>query len=62
MKERAPKMCITCQHYKSFYCCVQNNRYISYLECDKKNSCKQYRLNDKYRRGGEWYNSRPDKK
>ena len=55
-------MCITCQHYKSFYCCVQNNRYISYLECDKKNSCKQYRLNDKYRRGGEWYNSRPDKK
>jgi len=62
MKERVPKMCITCQHYKSFCKCDTDGHYIGYLQSEELTRCSYYSLDEKYRRGGIWYNSRPDKK
>lgn len=61
MKERVPKMCITCQHYEPYHCTVDDH-YIGYLHCDELTKCRAYRLDEKYRRGGVWYDSRPEKK
>ena len=60
MKERVPKMCITCKNYKETYECGIDDSYIGYLYCDIPTKCKEYRLMDEYKRGGKWYDSRKD--
>ena len=60
MKERVDRMCITCQYYEPLHC-TKDDHYIGYLYCDMLTKCKDYRLDKKYRRGGEWYDSRPEK-
>ena len=61
MKEPVPKMCITCQHYELYHCTL-NDGYIGYLYCSELTKCKAWRLHENYKKGGKWYDSRPERK
>lgn len=61
MKERMPKMCVTCQNYEPYHCTLDDS-YIGYVYCEELTKCRHWRLNEKYKPGGEWYDSRPDKR
>ena len=61
LKERVPHMCITCKHYEPYHCTL-NDRYIGYLCCDEPTKCKAWRLSDDYKKGGKFYEDRPEKK
>lgn len=61
MKERVDRICITCQHYKPMCRCTVDNHYIGYIYCDIPTKCTEYRLHENYKRGGKWYDSRPEK-
>jgi len=60
MKEQVPKMCITCKHYEPYHCTL-TDAYIGYLYCDEPTKCSAWRLRDEYKKGGKWYDSRPEK-
>ena len=60
MKERMPHMCVTCQHYEPYHCTL-NDGYIGYLYVQEPTKCKAWRLHENYKKGGKWYDSRPDK-
>jgi hypothetical protein len=60
MKERVARICITCQYYKPYYCEIDGST-IGYLYCQEPTKCRYYRLHENYKRGGKWYNLRPDK-
>ena len=61
LKERVPHMCITCKHYEPYHCTL-NDGYIGYLYCDEPTKCKAWRLSDDYKKGGKFYEDRPEKK
>ena len=54
-------MCITCKHYEPYHCTL-NDGYIGYLYCDAPTKCKAWRLSDDYKKGGKFYEDRPEKK
>jgi hypothetical protein len=60
MKERVPHMCITCKHYEPYHCTL-NDGYIGYLYCQEPTKCKAWHLHKNYKRGGKWYDDRPEK-
>ena len=60
MKERVPKMCITCRHYEPYYCTL-SEATIGYLYCQEPTKCRAWRLHDNYKKSGKWYDSRPEK-
>lgn len=61
MKERVGRACITCQFYEPYHCTVAYH-YIGYIDCEKPTKCKAYRLHENYKRGGKWYDSRPERR
>jgi len=60
MKEKVDRICVTCQHYEPYHCTVDDH-YIGYLYCQEPTKCTDYRLHENYKRGGKWYDSRPEK-
>ena len=54
-------MCITCKHYEPYHCTL-NDGYIGYLYCNEPTKCKAWRLSDDYKKGGKFYEDRPEKK
>ena len=59
MKERVPHVCITCKHYEPYHCTLKDG-YIGYLYCAEPTKCKAWRLHGKYKKGGKWYDNRPE--
>ena len=59
MKAKVPKMCITCKHYEPYHCLWADD-YIGFLDCDEPVNCKAYGLHPDYKRGGRFYDDRPD--
>ena len=45
---KTPHMCITCKHYESYHC-VLNDGYIGYLDCAEPTKCRAWRLSDDYK-------------
>lgn len=60
MKEKVDRICVTCQHYEPYHCTVDDH-YIGYVDCEMPTDCRAYRLHENYKRGGKWYDSRPEK-
>lgn len=60
MKEKVDRICVTCQHYETYHCTVDDH-YIGYVDCERPTDCRAYRLHENYKRGGKWYDSRPEK-
>lgn len=59
--KKIEKCCVTCQHYKPYHCCLDDS-YIGYTCCEAPTTCRQYRLDDDYKKGGRFYESRLDVK
>lgn len=60
MKKPLERICLTCKHYEPYHCTLDEH-YIGYVDAELPMNCMGWRMDDKYKKGGIWYDSRPEK-
>ena len=56
-KRKIPRKRITCQHYEQYHC-TPDDSYIGYLYCFEPTKCRAWKLSEKYKPGGKFYDAK----